>query len=343
MSGAFRRIVVAAMSFLILVLSGSTLYYWLGSGRWTFGDCVYMTMITISTVGFGELSEMSHVPYARALTVGLIVSGVGVIAYMQGNLTALLVEGVIGQAFRRNRMKREIEGLSGHVVVAGCGSTGRHVIEELLATKSTFVVIDRSREHVERVSMELAQGRLLYVLGDATEDHVLVEAGIKRAAGVVAALTHDKDNLYVTISARSLNPTARIVSKVVEDEAARKIERAGATCTVSPTAIGGRRMASELLRPEVTEFLDHMLRDKDKNLRIEEVLVPQQSRFVGKKLNEAQIRQRTRLLVIAVRGPDRTFVYNPEPDQLLESGTTLIVMGEPENVQALRTLVAEAQ
>ncbi len=337
---SIRRLAVAAAALLILVTVGATGYYVLGDGRWTFGECLYMTVITLSTVGFGELSRMSDVPGARGLTIALIAGGIGTLAYVQANVTALLVEGAIGHAIRRNRMRKKIEALSGHIVVAGSGSTGRHVIEELIATKTPFVVIDRNREHVDRLSAILMDGDMLYVHGDATEDHILLEAGIQRAAGVVAALTHDKDNLYVTLSARSLNANARIVSKVTEDEAAPKMLKAGATSVVSPTQIGGRRMASELIRPEVNEFLDQMLRDTEKALRLEEVAVPKGSPWVNHMLREAPIRKETNLLVIAVRLPSREFLYNPEPDFVLDEGMTLVVMGEPDGVKKLRTMMS---
>jgi len=338
-SKSVKRLAVAAGLLLGLVLAGSTGYFALGAGRWTFGECVYMTVITLSTVGFGELTRMSEVSGARALTVLLIVGGIGTLAYVQANVTALLVEGAIGQALRRNRMRKKIEAMSKHMVVAGSGSTGKHVIEELVATKTPFVVIDRNHEHLERLSEAMMNGEMLFVHGDATEDHVLVEAGVDRAAGVVAALTHDKDNLFVTLSARSLNAHARIVSKVTEDESGPKMLKAGATATVSPTQIGGRRMASELIRPEVNEFLDQMLRDKDKSLRLEEVVIPKSSRYAGHALRDAPIRRETNLLVIAVRQPTREFVYNPDPDFVLDVGMTLVVMGAADGVKKLRALV----
>lgn len=334
-----KRLAIAAALLLSLVLGGSAGYYVLGAGRWSFGECVYMTVITLSTVGFGELSRMSEVEGARSLTIVLIVGGIGTLAYVQANVTALLVEGAIGQALRRNRMRKKIELLSKHIVVAGSGSTGKHVIEELIATKTPFVVIDRNHEHMEKLSESMMSGEMLFVHGDATEDHVLMLAGVDRASGVVAALTHDKDNLFVTLSARSLNANARIVSKVTEDESAPKMLKAGATATVSPTQIGGRRMASELIRPEVNEFLDQMLRDKDKSLRLEEVVIPKESPYVGHALRDAPIRRETNLLVIAVRQPTREFVYNPDPDFVLDVGMTLVVMGAADGVKKLRALV----
>ncbi|MFO0663020.1 MAG: potassium channel protein [Polyangiaceae bacterium] len=339
MAPPIRRLFAAFSILLLLIASGGAGYYVLGGGRWSFSDCIFMTVITLSTVGFGELNQMGDVPGARLLTILLIVSGVGTLAYVQGNLTALFVEGVFGQAFRKNRMRKAIGSLSGHIVVAGAGSTGMHVIEELVATQTPFVVIDANRVQLLRIDEELCHGKLLFIVGDATNDHTLLEANIGAAQGVVAALTHDKDNLFVTLSARSLNPSARIVTKVVEDAAAPKMLKAGATATVSPTQIGGRRMASELVRPEVTEFLDQMLRDKDKALRIEEVPISAGSKMGGLMLKDTPIRRETRLLVVAVRAKDRTFMYNPEPDFKLESGMTLIVMGDPPSVAKLRGLV----
>ncbi|MGH7328168.1 MAG: potassium channel family protein, partial [Polyangiaceae bacterium] len=193
-----RRLLIAIGLLSLLVLCGSVGYWTLGHGRWTFGDCVYMTVITLSTVGFGELGHMGEVHGARGLTIALIVCGIGALAYVQGNLTALLVEGAIGQVFRRNRMRKKIDSMKNHVVVAGAGSTGKHVLEELVATQTPFVVIDRNAAHLARISDDLMSGNMLYVEGDATEDLVLVRAGVQTARGVVAALTHDKDNLYVT-------------------------------------------------------------------------------------------------------------------------------------------------
>ncbi|HXX67495.1 MAG TPA: potassium channel protein [Polyangiaceae bacterium] len=338
MTAQVRRLITALAGFAILVAVGTGGYLVLGHGRWRIDECAYMTVITISTVGFAELKQMGEVPGARPLTVGLIVAGVGVLAYMQSSLTALLVEGAIGQALRRRRMQRDIARLSRHVVVAGAGGTGKHVIEELVATQTPFVAIDRSETVLHQVSGEICAGKMLYVHGDATLDHVLLDAGVDRARGVVAALTHDKDNLYVTLSARSLNSGARIVSKVVEAEAAPKIVKAGASSIVNPTMIGARRLASELIRPEVNEFLDQMLRDKDKNLRLEEVSIARGSSFAGMALKDTPIRRETRALVVAVRGNDRSFVYNPDPDHVIDEGATLIVLGETDSIVKLRHL-----
>jgi voltage-gated potassium channel len=337
-----RRMLRASLAAVVFAFIGATLYFLLGGGRWSFWDCLYMAVITISTVGFGELNQMADVHGARQVTIGLIVGGVSIIAYFQANLTALLREGSIREVLRRNRMRKEIIALKGHVVVAGAGSSGRHVIEELVATERPFVVIERNHEQGERLSEELMGGRMLIVYGDATMDHVLLQAGVDRASGVVAALTLDKDNLFVTLSARSLNATARIVAKVVEEDSTAKMFKAGANRVVSPAMIGGRRMASELVRPDVTELLDQMLHDKDKTLRLEEVVLQPGSALVGVALKDSPIRRDTKALVIAMRGKDGVFTYNPDPSTVMQEGWTLIVIGGAETVRKLRVLSGQA-
>lgn len=236
-------------------------------------------------------------------------------------------------------MEKRIAKLEGHVIVAGAGATGVHVLEELHAAGAAFVVVDRDADLLGRVSAELG-GDVLHVAGDATEDAVLEEAGVRRAAGVVAALADDRDNLYVTLSARTMNATARIVARVVAPEAAGKMIRAGANATVSPNMIGGRRLASEIVRPTVVEFLDQMMRDRERGLRFEEVRIPAGAWVVGKRLREVPIRQQTDLLVVALREGD-AYLYNPGPDAKLRAESVLVVLGESRNVAKLRALVAD--
>lgn len=334
---AIRRVLSALALLCIIILLGALALYYLGQGEYSFAHSVYFAVITISTVGFAELPHLEAHPAARLITGIMIIAGIGTIAFFQSTLTALLIEGVIAKVFRRRRMKNKIAALSDHMVVAGCGRTGKYIIEELHAIGQTFVLIEQDEALIARVNEELG-GKLLYVLGDATEDHTLVAAGVERARGVVSALADDRDNLFVTLSARSLNPKARIVSKAVEIENEPKIVKAGADTTVSPNRIGGMRLVSELVRPKVTQFLDQMLR-VTKNLRFEEVRIPQGSSFAGKSLREVPIRDKTNLLVVALHEPEGGYVYNPSPDHKLDVGTQLIVMGETQSVDKLRAMV----
>jgi len=334
------RIAASLAMLVVVTFLGAFVLFELGAGRWSFAETFYMAINAVSTSGFREMEGMDQVRFARGVTGAIILAGLGTVAYFQSSLTAVLVQGVIGERFRFRRMQKRIDDLDKHVIVTGAGSTGMHVIEELYATKTRFVVIDKNRHTLERISRDFVAGQMLYVIGDATDDTVLLQAGITRAMGVVAALTEDKDNLFVTLSARSLNTGARIVTKVVGPDAAPKMIRAGANATVSPNMIGGRRLASELVRPTVVEFVDQMLRDHEDVLRLEEVVIPEGSWFVGKSLREVPIRAETKLLVVALR-VDRKFIYNPEPSTELEVGSVLVVLGASVNVGRLRELVVE--
>jgi len=334
------RLSFPVLAFAFVVAVGALVLYVVGDGRWTYFETLYHALISVTTVGFHELAGMDQGYAGRIATAAIIVAGLGVVAYFQSSLTAVFVQGVLGERFRMRRMQQRIDVLDGHVIVAGVGSTGKHVIEELLTHHTLVVAIDRDRLMLERVSREVAGGKLLFVVGDATDDAVLLEAGILRASGVVAALTEDTDNLFVTLSAKSHNARARIATKVTSPDAVPKMIRAGATATVSPNMIGGRRLASEIVRPSVVQFIDHMLRNKDEVLRLEEVTVPDGSWFVSRTLRQVPIRAHTDVLVVALR-VEQKFVYNPEPSTELEVGSVLVVLGTRRNVDRLRTMMKQ--
>jgi len=342
MRASFVRILYALALLVFVITIGGLGFHTLGKGLWSLGDSIYFAIITVSTVGFGELQDLEQVHGARALTVTLILLGSASLVFFQSNLTATLVEGALGQVFRRKRMNKQISALRGHTVICGLGSTGKYVVEELWAIKRPFVAIDINVDHLERVSRELCGGKMLYVHGDAIEDHVLIEAGVKHADGVVAALTSDRENLYVTLSARSLNPDARIVAKVVEAEADKKMRIAGASATVSPNIIGGRRLASEVVRPAVVLFLDKMMGDKEQNLRFEEVTIPKGSGYVGKLLRTVPFRKEANVLVVAIRNPAGEFLYNPGPDYVLCENEVLILIGAVDGVKRLKEMMSSS-
>ncbi|MGB8331597.1 MAG: potassium channel family protein, partial [Polyangiales bacterium] len=236
--GAYGRLISATSVLAAVVLVGATAYYGVGDGRWSWFDCFYMTIITLSTVGFAETLEgMNEIPEARVVTIALIVLGSGTLLYFISSLTALIVEGDLQGILRRRSMDRAIEKLSNHVIVCGIGTTGRHIATELRAVGIPFVVIESNRERLDELNEEF-HDLLLFVNGDATDDHVLELAGIARARGVISALNDDKANLFVTISARALNPKARIVAKSIEPSTEAKLRRAGADSVVAPNYIG---------------------------------------------------------------------------------------------------------
>lgn len=319
-----RRLYTGASAFAAVAAAGSVGYWILGQGRWSYGDCLYMTLITLSTVGYGEtLRGMDDAPLARAWTVAQIVLGSGALIYFVSSFTALIVEGDLRGLFRRARMQSRIADLHDHVVVCGAGTTGLHVIAELVAARTPFVVIERSAAALKRTSDELGV-EILHIVGDATDDDVMLHAGIARAKGVITVLTDDRDNLMVTITARALNDRARIVAKAVLQESRSKLVRAGATSVVSPARIGGIRMVSEIERPAVTQLLDDVLQERGQGMRMEEI--PVGGGLSGKPLGALDPDGALGTHVLAAREPDGSWTFNPRPDHVLRDGATLLVV-----------------
>ena len=332
-----RRLYFSLAAIATVYAMGTFGFYWLGRGRWSLADCAYMTVISITTVGFGEtLTGLAQVPYARLFTAILLLSGVGVALYAVSMLTTFLVEGEFINLRRRRKMDKRIAKMSGHLVVCGAGRTGTHIVAELAAAHWQFVVIDTNEDAFERCR-EACGREVLHLVGDATNDQVLLQAGISRAHGVIAGLADDRDNLYVVVTARGLNPELRIVAKAVDPRAVDKLKVAGANQVVSVNRIGGMRMASEMIRPNVVTFLDKMMRERDKNLRFEEVTIPPNSPLANRALAQSDIRRERKLLVVAATGPeDGDYTYSPGPQFVLRAGMTLILIGETESVQRLR-------
>lgn len=337
------RLAAAFLAVMFAAGTGTGGFYLLGGGRWSVFDCFYMTVITLTTVGFGEtLEAMDKVEHARAFTVALLVFGTGTVVYFVSTLTAIIIEGDLKRAFRHTRMRKQIQNLGDHVIVCGAGSTGSHAIQELIEYQTAVVAIDLDGARLEHLAEIHASDHFKYIIGDATDDEVLEQANLAGARGLVAAMASDKDNLFVTVSARQSNQRCRIVARGSELRVLEKLRKAGADQVVSPNYIGGLRMVSELLRPQVVKFLDEMRRDKAR-VRIEEVLIPDGSTFSGKSLAQCNIRSHSEILVLAVQVPGRdSYRYNPGADFVLEGGMTLVVLGPLSQVEDLRRQAAPA-
>ena len=337
---AYGRLLSAAGVLAAVVMVGATAYYSVGEGRWSWFDCFYMTIITLSTVGFAETLEgMNEIPEARAVTITLIILGSGTLLYFISSLTALIVEGDLQGILRRRSMQRAITTISDHVIVCGVGTTGRHIATELRAVGIPFVVVDSKGDLLEELAEEF-DDELLYIVGDTTDDHVLELAGVERARGVISALNDDKANLFVTISARALNPTARIVAKSIEPSTEPKLRRAGADAVVAPNYIGGVRLFSEMVSPKTVAFLDRIIQfGGGISVGIEAIDIPKTSPLAGKRLAETDLRA-AGALVVAVHRADGDYIYNPGSEHLLEAGDSLIVLAESADVEALRSRVA---
>jgi len=335
--GAYGRLISAAGVLAAVVLMGAAGYHMVGEGRWTWFDCFYMTVITLSTVGFAETLEgMNEMPEARVVTISLIILGSGTLLYFISSLTALIVEGDLQGILRRRSMERAIGTLSEHIILCGIGTTGWHIATELRAVGVLFVVVDSDRERLDELNAEFGD-ELLFVCGDATDDHVLALAGVDRARGVISALNDDKANLFVTISARALNPTARIVAKSIEPSTERKLRRAGADAVVAPNYIGGVRLFSEMVSPKTVAFLDRIVQfGGGISVGLQAIDVPVESPLAGQRLAETDIRE-AGALVVAVHRADGDYVYNPGGEHMIQAGDSLIVLAESKDASRLRT------
>jgi len=329
-----RRLIYIIFAIFCVIMAGSIGYFLIFEGQHTFMRCLYMTVISLTTVGYGEVLVVTDNVPAEIFTMILITFGMGIILYGISTLTAIIIEGELSGMLRKKKMKKAIEKLSDHFVVCGGGETGRPVITELIKNQERVVLIEQSDESIEKC--KLLWEDLLYVKGDAADDAILVAAGINRAKGVIVSLSSDKDNLFTTMSARMLNSSVRIISRVTDTGLEAKMRRAGANSIVSPNFIGALRMASEMIRPTAVDFLDSMLRSSRGNLRIHEINVSEKSGLVNKNIMEAGLKEKHELLVLGIRDKNKELVFNPSPTRSLESGDTLIVMGEVENITRAR-------
>ena len=332
-----RRLVAAAIIFWGTFTIGVLGYHAVGGEKHSWLDAVYMTANVLTTVGFREAVTVEGNPPAMVFTVVLLFVGAGAVVFATSVVTAFIVEVDLTQGFRSRRMQRAIDQMSEHFIVCGAGATGYAVLRELVNTERPVVVIEVNDERLRRIQSDFPAVPCLKE--DFTDDEVLLKAGIARATGIVVCTTIDKDTLVTTITARQLNPQLRIIARGTSDHSIARLQHAGADGVVSPALIGGMRMASELVRPTVVSFLDMMLRDKDRNLRVEEVPIATGSRYVGRTLGELNAHAQTNCLVMATKDPgaDR-FAYNPPDSAVIRTGTVLIVLGDPPSVRGLQKL-----
>jgi voltage-gated potassium channel len=336
-----RRLIYAVILLLAVTTLSVAGYLWLGGPQVSFLQALYMAVITLAGVGYGEIVDTSHNPMLRVFNMFVVLVGVTITVYVFSSVTAFLVEGEITNIFWRRRMQKRISELKDHYVVCGLGTTGRHAVEELQKTGTPFVVVEMHEENIQKLREHKAldTANLLTIIGDATDDEVLTEAGISRARGLIVALSADKDNLVIIVMVRQMNPKIRIVARCTDPKFSEKMLKAGANSTVSPNHIGGLRMASEVLRPHVVSFLDLMLKEQSRTLRIEELEIGSASPWVGKTLAQLDLRTAHNLLPMAVKRPsagDNNYHVNPPDSLTIEKGMILIVIGDVKDLQRVR-------
>jgi voltage-gated potassium channel len=332
-----RRVGFLAALLLVLLAVGTAGF--MRFPGWSFSDALYMTVTTITAVGYQEVHPLNDA--GRTLAGILLAGGITGMGLWFALLTSAIVEMDLAEAFRSRRTMKKIVDLSGHVVVCGAGRSGRQVVRELAAARVPYVAVDRDPRRAELVRE--IDPEALVLEADATRDETLEQAGVRRARGLITALSADTDNLFVCLSARSLSPSLTIVARALDEEAMSKLYRAGADHCVSPNITGGVRMASMLLRPQVVSFLDVVMGEQELALRLEEVRVPGSSPLAGKSLSEVRIPQKTGLIVIAVyheaESGERELVYNPGSEERIRERDTLIALGEPDRIDRLRRMV----
>jgi voltage-gated potassium channel len=335
-----NRFLGTGLFFTGLLLFGTLGY--MGIEEWEWGDSLYMTVITLTAVGYDEVHPLS--PTGRIFTSFILAGGITGLGLWVAFLTSFVVELDLTPVLRRRRTEKEIKKMQNHVIVCGAGRTGSQVMEELLVAGESFVVIERDRAKVEEIQELLPD--LVVVEGDATIDHFLEEAGVQKARGLIACLSADTDNLFVCLTARDLRSDLEIVARAYEEETVPKLYRAGANHVVSPNASGAIRMAAFMLRPSVVSFLDVATRSPDLTLRLEQETVTETSPLAGQTLADARIPQNTGLIVIALRkrnpeGAEEaySYVFNPVATTRLDPGDIMIVLGAPEQIRSLRAFV----
>ncbi|MBI5524545.1 MAG: potassium channel protein [Desulfarculus sp.] len=324
---------VAGAALAALVLGGGTLGYMLIEG-WDFHDSLFMTVTTVTTVGYGEVHPMTRA--GRSFSMMLILGGVGVVLYILSMLTQVVVEGKLREVMGRRSLERKIRSLRDHYIICGYGRIGA-LVADMLREQSVEMVVIESDEQVTR---RLGQEGIHYVLGSATEDESLLAAGIERAKGLVATVNSDADNVYIVLTAKGIRPDLLVIARATEPGSERKLKRAGADKVVSPYFIGARRIAQTVLRPSVADFVDLTFHSTDVALLMEEVQVDAGSDLVGVSLKDSGIRQKLDLIVLAVKKPNDHMIFNPPAGTVIEKDDTLIALGSHASMQKLGQMVS---
>ncbi len=321
-----RKRALFSIVLVVSVLLTGTIGYSIIEG-WPFFDALYMTVITLATIGYQEVRPLSYM--GRAFTIVLVFFGVGVVAYVVNNGIKIILEGEIQKTFGRMRLEKKLKNMKNHFIVCGYGRMGHIICRELKTHKVPFVVIEK-----EHIALD-ADEDIPFIFGDATRDELLKEAGIERARGLISVLSTDAQNLYVVLSARELNPDLLIVARAGEEGSEQKLLRAGADRVVSPYHIGGLRIAHSVLKPAVVDFLEFATKSGNIELQMEEIEVTEGSFLADKTIHEAGIGREYGVIVVAIKRKEGEMKFNPVHNTKIKPGDTLIAIGETEKLKEL--------
>ncbi len=327
-----KELMIGTLALCGVLLTG-TLWYRFVEG-WTWEDATFMTFITLSTVGYSETQPLGS--RGRLFTIALILMGIVTIGYIVNRFTEAVIQGYFQEGIRLRQQRRTMESLSRHYIICGFSRTGRQIAQEFEAEGVSFVIVDSEVDTVRKAQEE---GYTIYQ-GDATLDETLMLVKIDKAICIVAALPSDAENLYIVLSAKTLNPRIRAIARASTEEAVQKLQRGGADAVVSPYITGGRRMAAAALRPQVMDFVDGIISGRGRELYMEEVLIDHNTcPFVGQSLGEARLRAQTGALVLAIRRANGDLIGGPTADTILMSGDVMIGMGTAEQLRALNRML----
>jgi len=314
-----------------LVLIGTSGYMIIEG--WPVSDAIYMTIITLATVGYGEVHQVSGV--GRIFTIFLIVAGVGYFMYVVGLLVQFLVEDRIRVILGRRKLDKQIAKLKEHYIICGYGRIGRVLAHYLTERYLNVVIIEKN----ESRQAAMDEDGVLYLMGEATDESLLLRAGIKDAKGLITAVATDADNVFLTLIAKQLNPGLFIVARAIQNTAKRTIQAAGANKVISPYDLGARRMAHAILRPTVIRFLELAFTDENTDVQVEEIRVHSTSRLLNVALKDSGIRQQLDLIILTIKKADDTMIFNPKADTRIETDDTLVVVGRAKSVSQLEQMM----
>jgi len=328
-----RRVAILVLMVALLVTFGVSGY--IVVEHFTFLEALYMTVITLATVGYTEVRPLDDA--GRIFTIVLILAGAGFLTYSLIYFSQVLIDPNLIELYRRRRLKRQLDQLEGHHIVCGYGQMGQVIVEELRSHKIPVVVIDNDDSLVIR----FREKGILHLTADATEEENLIAAGIEKAKGLVAVVNKDTDNVFIVLTARDINKDLLIFARAGSPSTHKRLLKAGANRVVSPFATGAHHIAQNILRPTVTDFLDLALSTEGLELSLEEIVIPDGAELVGKELMHSGIRSQYNLIVVAIKRRAGTMVYNPSPQEILEAGDILVTIGPQENLMSFCRVINE--